>query len=223
MNVIGGGMISKSFENIDLGDITIFASGVSNSKENNKDEYTRELDLLNKTINESRKIIYFSTLSVYSNDRTDYIKHKLNVEEIIKNSGIDYIILRLPNVIGNTKNTKQLVPFLNHKIKNEEDIVISRNIKRDLLDVEDLPKICEFVLKKNINCTINVSLSNYIKVGDIVDLLKNIHKVKNLKENHIEMYENYKYKNEELLNLIEENIENLSTDPIKIITKYFKK
>lgn len=223
MKIIGNGLIAKSFKNIDLGDITIFASGVSDSKENDENEYNREFELLNKTINESNKIIYFSTLSMFSKTKSDYVKHKLNIEKIIKHSGIGYIILRLPNVIGDTKNIKQLLPFLNHKIKNEEEIVVNREIKRDLLDVDDLPKICKIMVDKNINDIVNVSLNNHIKVGNIVDILKDIHKVKSLKESHIEIYENYSYKNEEFLNIIKDNIKELSTEPTKIITKYFKK
>jgi hypothetical protein len=51
--VIGNGAIAKSFMGLNHNDLCVFASGVSNSKEENKESYDREFDLLEKTIREN--------------------------------------------------------------------------------------------------------------------------------------------------------------------------
>ena len=61
--IIGNGLIANSFLDSDLNNIIIFASGVSNSKEENLLEFDREKKLLLRIIYENfnKKIVYFST------------------------------------------------------------------------------------------------------------------------------------------------------------------
>ena len=55
----------------------------------------------------------------------------------------------------------------------KEKIQVKKDTIRDLIDVEDLPKIVEFCIDKNINGIINTSLENKIKVIDIIDYFGN--------------------------------------------------
>ena len=224
MYLIGNGLISSSFKNYDLGEVVVFASGVSNSKETKESEYEREIKLLLNCLNKYKlKIIYFSTLSVFSETHTKYIEHKLRIEEIIKKNSKDYLILRLPNVIGESTNKNQLLPFFCEKIKNGEELIIGENIIRDLIDVNDLPKICKIILRKNITGIINVSFNNYIKVEDIIKILNEIYFNNKSTIRFKKDFNNYDYDNNEFLKLIENSNEKFSKNPKDIIYKYLKK
>ena len=87
--VIGNGLLAKKMSSFN-GDnnILIFASGVSNSKETNHNEYKRELDLLKTFLGTEKKLIYFSTCSVLMDCQSisDYIEHKKNIEGYIRNN-----------------------------------------------------------------------------------------------------------------------------------------
>ena len=48
--IVGNGLIAKALQKIDAPEMVFFASGVSNSLENNKKAFEREVNLLKKTI-----------------------------------------------------------------------------------------------------------------------------------------------------------------------------
>ncbi|MBP6455165.1 MAG: hypothetical protein KA275_00440, partial [Chitinophagaceae bacterium] len=65
--LVGNGLIAKKFLNYLKDDnFLIFASGVSNSKNANTDEYIKEINLLEKSIqiNKEKILVYFSTCSI---------------------------------------------------------------------------------------------------------------------------------------------------------------
>ena len=66
--IVGNGLIAKAFDNFKDDKVIIFASGVSNSLEQRKQEFDREENILSNVINENpeKKIVYFSTC--YFND-----------------------------------------------------------------------------------------------------------------------------------------------------------
>jgi len=89
--IIGNGSIAKVL--IDRNDLIFFASGVSDSGCQDENEYQREFELL-KTINLKDHIVYFSNLAIYyKNDR--YTKHKIDIEEYIRNKFSSYTIVRV--------------------------------------------------------------------------------------------------------------------------------
>jgi nucleoside-diphosphate-sugar epimerase len=225
MDIIGDGMIAESFKNYNFKSVCVFASGVADSTENDILKYKKEYDLLKQVLkkNQNNLIIYFSTLSVLRYDYTNYVTHKLFIESYIENNSNNFLILRLPNIIGRTKNTKQLVPFMYNSLLNKKVIQIKNGTYRDLIDVEDLPKIVDFLINKKINGKINVTLGNKIKVVDIVNYLIEINKISDyqiemLEDNETILFENHidKFYNDL-------DIKNLNTNPHKIIKKYYKK
>ncbi len=114
--IIGNGMMANAFEKYSNdNDIVIFASGVSNSKAKDKDAFHREESLLSKTIKENpeKTIVYFSTCSIYDDsvNKTAYVLHKKNMENLIYKLCQHFYIFRLPQVIGKTKSPT-LVNFL---------------------------------------------------------------------------------------------------------------
>jgi len=97
--IVGAGDIASVLT--DKEDVIYFASGVSNSQETRESEYEREINLLFRQQSQGRKLVYFSSLSVfYSNSR--YSKHKRYMEELIKISFPSYCIVRIGNILWGT-------------------------------------------------------------------------------------------------------------------------
>lgn len=151
MKIIGNGLIAKSLIkklNNDF-DCIIFASGVSDSKENNLNCFDKEKQILLKTIeeNKDKKIVYFS--SIFINRNSFYYNHKKEIEKIIENNCNNFTIFRLPQIVGLGGNNNNIYNFFKNKIKNNESIDIIKNSKRALVDVDDLVDLVFFSLEKN--------------------------------------------------------------------------
>lgn len=218
-------MIAQSFKDYDLGPICVFASGVSDSTEVDITRYSKEYELLKKTITENKDnlFIYFSTLSVLNTEHTDYIKHKLHIESYIQRATNNFLILRLPNIVGVTKSKNQLLPFIYNSLLKKELIIVKKDTYRDLIDVEDLPKITRLLIEKKINGICNISLNNKIKVVDIVNLLIELN---NISEYSIEISDgnqNITYESNIEEYYDELSVMNVIMDSNKIIEKYYSK
>ena len=165
--VVGNGLISNSFKDfINNKDYLIFASGVSNSNEENDSEYEREFSFIKENLNKSGKFIYFSTIN---NKENKYFKHKRKMEEYIITNSTNYLIFRLPNVVGNGGNINNIFNFLNNKIKNNELIKV-KNVNRSLIDIDDVKNICLKCLNIK-NKVLNISNIENIKVIDIINMM----------------------------------------------------
>lgn len=100
--IIGSGDIASVLPNRE--DLLFFASGVSNSQEIRGEEFRREVDLLLKSQDDFKRIVYFSSLSVFYSD-TRYAQHKRRMEKTVKNFP-QYTIIRLGNITwGNNPHT----------------------------------------------------------------------------------------------------------------------
>ena len=182
-----------------------------------------KFELLKRTINQfpQFRFVYFSTLSIFKFEYNEYVKHKLFIENYIENNLDNYLILRLPNIIGQTKNQNQLLPFLFQKISSNSEIDVKDNTYRDLIDVEDLPKIIKFLIEKNIVGKINISLNNKITVTDIIDVLKDINHIYTAKINKININDTIYYTNDLLNYNFDFTQKSLNINPINIIKKYY--
>ena len=170
MIIVGNGMISRAFKDssYDFSDCIIFASGVSNSKCIDPLEFDREFNTLEKTLKYDKRIIYFSTSSIYDDSLigSSYIKHKLNIESFITTKFKDYIIYRLPNVIGLTKNKNTLFNYFSDSILNERSVSLYKKSTRYILDIDDLVKYV-FLTKHTSNSVINLNFNIPYKVTEI--------------------------------------------------------
>jgi nucleoside-diphosphate-sugar epimerase len=168
----------KKFALKDKIEVIIFASFIMNFKEANPNEYLKKNIRIIKnglrflSINKIKKIIYFSSIAVYGNQklpcdekaRTNpiniYGKTKLHIEKLIqkksKNDKFKYLILRLPHMYGpQIKNN-----FIYFFLRNKDKIIINGdgNQIRNLLHVHDL---YNFILKALTFKTNNIfNLSN---------------------------------------------------------------
>lgn len=130
----------------------------------------------------NKRIILASSTQAELNN--PYGISKLQAEEILLKSGLDAVILRLPNVFG-----KWCKPFYNsavatfcHKLARDEEIVINdANHEMTLLYVDDLVTHITSLLDKKLDTShFNVSPTYKIKLGELANLLKEISHLKDI-------------------------------------------
>jgi len=180
--IIGNGLIAKAFSisRIDISDIVIFASGVSKSTEKDKYEFQREVKLLEDVGRKYRnsKIIYFSTSSQYDKDKIDtaYVQHKIKMEKYIKNNFKDFLIVRLPQIIGHSTNNNTLINNFVFKIQNDQEIEIYMKAKRNLLSITDIVRIVAYIINHNLYPSQEVNIAN-IQNTSILEIVETLEKI----------------------------------------------
>lgn len=103
MAIIGHGDIASVLT--DREGVCFFASGVSNSAEVERKIFAREIDLL-KQQPKDHCLFYFSTISVFNEERTPYQRHKYCMEAMVRYGWDHYVILRIGNITwGENPNT----------------------------------------------------------------------------------------------------------------------
>ena len=172
--IIGNGVIANSMVKIDSDELLIFASGVSNSKNIDINKFNREKKLLIETIknNKNKKLIYFSSISSYIENKL-YSKHKKNSENIIKSKLKDYIVVRLPQILGKNGNKNNIINFFFDRINNNKKIDII-DTYRSIIDIEDLVKIVNYLVELKYNGIISINYIEKIKVLDIINIIEKI-------------------------------------------------
>ncbi len=140
--IIGNGLIGTAMRSIDKDDLLIFASGVSNSMETDPKAYQREYNLLKESIVKypNKKLIYFSTCSVYdvSRRKDTYIEFKLKIEKFITNTLSSYVIFRVGNVVARGGNPNTLINYLTTSIINKKQFTMFSDAKRYLIGIDDV-------------------------------------------------------------------------------------
>jgi len=184
--IIGNGLIANLFKDTDREDVVFFASGVSNSLETRTEEFLREEDLIRKIIGENPEkiFIYFSTCSIYDSSKTgsDYVLHKLKMEQIIKNGCKKFMILRVSNAVGKGGNPNLLLNYFVRSAKNNDTIDVHTKATRNLIDAEDVRNITLDLLEKNeLNKIINVAYIENYSIIEILEIIERFyHKKLNL-------------------------------------------
>jgi nucleoside-diphosphate-sugar epimerase len=189
MIVDGGGMIARAF----LGRADparrglIFARGVARSDETRAEEFDRELEALDGAIDRSNDIgeplVYFSGAPIYGTFNrlvsetdplrplTPYGRHQAECEDLVRRRAEGFLILRLPNAVGATTNTHQLIPSLVSQMASGS-VQIQTNAERDLIDVEDVVTAALSLLATGRHAdTFNVASGQCIPIPTIVDEL----------------------------------------------------
>ena len=174
--IIGNGLIGSLFNDCDQDHVIFFASGVSNSLEQRKEEFLREENLIRKTIasNPEKVFVYFSTCSIYDSTKTGspYVLHKLKMEQLIANACDKYMILRVSNAVGKGGNPNLLLNYLVRSAANSNTITVHTKAKRNLIDVEDIKNITLDLLDlQRYNKVINIA---YICNYSIIEILEAI-------------------------------------------------
>jgi nucleoside-diphosphate-sugar epimerase len=173
--VIGSGLLGTAFIDLKSFSNTIFfTSGVSNSKTATALDFDRERNLF---VEISKKhpdqlFVYFSTTSIYDDSliNTEYVKHKLKMEELAMKHCKRFLIFRLSNIVGKTKNPNTVFNFFYNSILNEVPFAVWKNATRNFLDVDHVRIIVSYLLQNNSeNNIINVANPISISVLELVN------------------------------------------------------
>ena len=204
--ILGNGMIAKALKQYKKDDtVILFASGVSNSKENDDSEFEREFELLKSLKGSNKKLIYFSTCSIFDESLFDskYIIFKLKIEKFIKNNFSKYIIFRLPNITGKTKNKNTSFNYFKNKILKKEIIRIQSDASRYIIDIDDLSKILPMFISSSLyeKDIINVCFDNKMKAIEIVHMIEEILGI-STKKQFIEGGRDYNIDNKEFIKML---------------------
>lgn len=150
-------------------------------------------------------LVYFSTCSIFDQSlkNTPYVLHKKEMENYISNNIKNYIIFRLPTLIGNTSNPNTLFNFFYTKILSGESIPAYKKAFRYLVDIDDISRLLPLIIndEKNWEKSINVVFKNPISTLKIIEVIE---KELNLYAN-IELYdkgENFVIDNKYFMSLI---------------------
>ena len=190
--IIGSGFIAKNFENynddLERLNICLYAAGISNSQTQDKNLLDKEknkfIEFLKK-FNQKKKLIYISSLSFNdpSRNKNPYVVNKLYIEDLINKNIKNFLIMRLPEVVGKNENKVTLINFLNNKIKNGEKFEIWSKAKRNIIDIDDAILLTINLLEnKNLNNTI-INVANP-KSYFVTEIVKNFEKLYNMKANY---------------------------------------
>ena len=117
--VIGNGDIASVLKEVDRDDFTFFASGVSDSSTCESKEFDREIDLLLKQ-DRNKRLIYFSTLSIYYKTNC-YTDHKKYMEFVIGKEFKRNCIVRLGNITWGSNPNTIINYFKNHPEAEVQD------------------------------------------------------------------------------------------------------
>jgi len=175
--VIGNGLLATAFSNY-KGDnsILIFASGVSNSGNTNISEFEREKSLLKSALDLKLRLVYFSTISIYDPELQDsaYILHKKEIELLIQNCSTNYLIFRLPILVGKTSNQHTLCNFIANQINASNPINIFVNACRYLIDIDDLKHVLPAFINNEFyrNLAIDVNFNNQTSMETLVTIFE---------------------------------------------------
>lgn len=168
--VIGNGLIGSSFKKSEKlnSETIIFASGVSSSTAKSDKDFKREKDLILDTLSKYSDLtfIYFSSI-LAGVSINHYYNHKVEMEELIKSKSKNYIIFKVPQIIGFNGNHNNLIKYLSNSIKNNSELILFKGIDRALVDVDDVVNIVNYC-NGNVMCD-TVYLSHIEKLN-IVDM-----------------------------------------------------
>jgi nucleoside-diphosphate-sugar epimerase len=206
--VLGNGLLANAFAAFkDDKDVFVFASGVSNSKENNPLEFDKEFNLLKDKIRENPdvKLIYFSTCSIFDNSisGSPYITHKIEMEKFIIQHSEKFLVFRLPNVVGQTSNPNTFFNFFKDKILSGDTLHIQEAATRYLIDVRDLSELLPLLIREQSfeNKVINVCFNNRVLVSEIIRFYEDL---LNVKANKVMIAggSNYSIENDDFINFL---------------------
>nr|BAQ21943.1 putative NDP-sugar 4-ketoreductase [Streptomyces versipellis] len=192
MQVIGNGFLAHHLRSgaASHPGVTVLAAGVSSAQNTGSSAFRREEELVRSTIQQClerrHRLVFLSTASagMYGapgcRGREDdpvlpvsaFGRHKLELESVIRDSGVRALILRLGHVVGPGQRDYQLVPALARQLRAGR-VVVHRHARRDLIDVGDTVVIIESLLEAGVEHeVVNVGSGESVPVDLVVSYLE---------------------------------------------------
>lgn len=191
MDIVGTGFLARSLRPL-AGrhpDTVALAAGESRTSGATDADFAREVALLRDVAKQcaatGQRLLFFSTAAtgMYGlaegpgredtpvTPYTPYGAHKLALEEQLRASGVDHLILRLGHLVGPHGRYHQLMPTLLRQVR-EGVVSMHRGATRDLIRVSDAITIIDRLLAAGLRAdTVNVASGFAAPVEDIVDHL----------------------------------------------------
>jgi nucleoside-diphosphate-sugar epimerase len=150
--IVGRGLLAQAFGPHFAEDprFVIFASGVSNSLETRPEEFAREAALLREWVSvDVKRFVYFGSCGVTApeSELTPYMLHKQAMESLVL-AAPHGLVLRLPQVVGHTSNSRTLTNFLRNHIVSGEHFTVWARAERNLIDIDDIVGIGSWLATK---------------------------------------------------------------------------
>lgn len=181
-NVIGSGAIADRFASYGLQSrYLIFAGSTHNSSITNAEDISREeltLKMALDNVKGSATFVYFSSCSIddATQQSSPYVLHKKRMEAMVELSAQNYLIVRLPQVIGLLEYEGGLVNRLVNAIRSGERFKLWRDAYRNFIDLDHAYSIVHWVLQEKVvlNSTINVANPSTTQVSELVRTIEEI-------------------------------------------------
>ena len=178
--IVGSGLLSRAFARhtgLPQG-VCIYAAGVSNSACRDEREFERDrarLETVLADLPQEFRIVYFSTCSIgdpWSQDNA-YTQHKRSLEERVRERG-NHLIVRLPQVAGETPNPHTLLNYLYNRIVRSERFDLWQRATRNVIDVADAADIViDLIQNQDMPADIvNVANSRNASMAEVVAALE---------------------------------------------------
>lgn len=180
--IIGSGLVARAFFPYFArsSSVCVYAAGVSNSACADASEFNRELIRLNDALDRhgnAELFLYFGTCSVNDHHAASspYVLHKIRMEQIVEEHP-RHLILRLPQLVGNSPNPHTLLNYLFARIARSEKFQVWKLARRNIIDVDDVARIgVSLVLDESARgeC-INVANISDIAMPDVVEIMERV-------------------------------------------------
>lgn len=188
VDIIGHGFLAGHLRGIAGAhpDVVVIAAGVSAASWTSAEQFDREAALLASVLDRCRetgeRLVFFSTAStgMYGapggcgredepvEPRTPYGRHKLGLEQRIRESTVDHLVLRLAHVAGPDQPPHQLLPSLASQVLAGE-VRLHRGARRDVIDVADVVAVVDRLLTAAVSrAVVNVATGYAVPVEDLV-------------------------------------------------------
>lgn len=192
MEVVGQGFLGRGLIRLvdSYPEVTVLAAGVSSTRTAADAEYERDRDMVREVTRRCRRdgrlLVYLSSaaMDVYGAPgcrgredepvvpRSAYGRHKLELESLIRDTGVRHLLLRLGYVVGPGQPQHQMLPFLTAAILSGQ-VNVFRGAYRDLIDLDDVVRALGALLDARVEDQIvNVASGRAVPVEDIVEHLE---------------------------------------------------
>ena len=229
--IVGSGLLACAFaENFQQrSDVCIYAAGVSNSSCTNSSEFVRERQRLIAALQTADSVsafVYFGTCSVEDSEalRTQYVQHKLAMEQLVAKHP-NHMILRLPQLAGNSPNPHTLLNFLYARIARSEAFTVWRNAYRNIIDVDDVAVLAGLMIDDRSlrHCTVNLANPNSYSMPEIINKMEQVVGKRAIYET-VELGRNYTIDVAKMVSLLPQSMIRFDAHYlIRVLSKYYEK